>query len=164
MRLAAASGLSKPTFLVDDRGLIDAVEGRGPLPDKAAFLLSELQQLAEEIPGFRLKQVSPSANRARSVALAPLVDWLPERARRSDRLHVRPIGHHQFLVESASHAGESYRVSIGDGGADGTEIDLQCECADFQYRGIPCKHLLAAARESGALDRLFYREGVSSAS
>jgi hypothetical protein len=34
---------------------------------------------------------------------------------------------------------------------------LQCECADFLYRGIPCKHILAVAREANALDKVFYR-------
>ncbi|MBI3971043.1 MAG: SWIM zinc finger family protein [Chloroflexi bacterium] len=33
---------------------------------------------------------------------------------------------------------------------------ILCECADFTYRGIPCKHILAVARETGALQRVFY--------
>lgn len=40
--------------------------------------------------------------------------------------------------------------------APGDGDPINCECADFQHRRIPCKHLLAVAREAGGLNQLFY--------
>ena len=97
----------------------------------------------------------PSANnRARPVALAPLVDWLPERTRRAENLSVRPLGDGLYEVSSESTPGQVYRVNLGPAG------QVACECADFVHRGIPCKHLLAVARQADAMDRVFYAPGA----
>ena len=156
MRLAAAAGLESPVFKLEDPRLVQAL-GRGEtLPDGAAPLTAPLREAAAQVPDHRFELVSAAANLARPVALAPLVEWLPERTRRSERLRVRPAGAHEYEVESESQPGQVYRVVLRppDAAADGALI--QCECADFQYRGIPCKHLLAVAREAGVLQRLFY--------
>ena len=157
MRLALISDLKAPVFRVDDAAVVQALEGRPTLPDRV--LLDELRGLAAQIPGNRVELISPGSNLARSVAVTPLADWLPERSRRAERLRVRPDGQHVYQVESESHPGQVYRVTLGRGGAERGPIT--CECADFQYRGIPCKHLLAVAREAGQLERLFYPESVA---
>ena len=46
---------------------------------------------AFELPGYRVEQVSTIGNLARPVALGPLIDWLPERARRAEDLEVRRV-------------------------------------------------------------------------
>jgi SWIM zinc finger/reverse transcriptase-like protein len=156
MRLAIGSGMEAPTFRIDDAALVAALGGAGT-PDGAGALMATLREVAAELPGHRIELVSPASNLARAVALEPLVDWLPERTRRAEELRVRGVGAHEFEVESESQPGQVYRVVLR--GGDG----VQCECADFQYRGIPCKHLLAVAREAGALERLFYSERPESA-
>jgi hypothetical protein len=157
MRLALISDLKSPVFRIDDPAVSQALEGRPTLPDRVA--LDELRGMAAQIPGHRVQLISPASNLARSVAVAPLADWLPERTRRAERLQVRPVGDHVYEVESESHPGQVYRVTLGRGAAE--RGPLTCECADFQYRGIPCKHLLAVAREAGLLEQLFYPETVA---
>ncbi len=151
--LAADSGLEAPVFHVDDRELLDAIEAGKLLPDGAAPLTDALSQARDLLPGHQLEATRPNANLARPVALAPLVEWLPERTRRAEGLHVRSVGDHVYEVESESHPDEVYRVALTGETQDGQP--MRCECADFQYRGIPCKHLLAVARETDALEHVF---------
>lgn len=163
MRLAQTSGLEQPVFRLDDASLVSALKDGRPLPRGVAPLGTALREAAEQLPGHRLEVVGAAANPARAVALAPLVDWLPERARRSEDLRVRQVGPDRYEVESASQPGSVYRISLrptdGPGGAE----PLQCQCPDFEYRGIPCKHILAVAREAGILERVFYPEPVEPA-
>jgi hypothetical protein len=133
MRLAGACGLEAPVFRVDDAALSQALINRRRLPGGAGSLASALREAAVALPGHRIKLVSPSANRARAVALAPLVDWLPERTRRAEELRVRRLGQHAYDVESETQPGQVYRVTVPPGGGEAAT----CECADFQYRGIP---------------------------
>ena len=150
---AADSGLESPVFHVDDRELLEAVEQDKLLPDGAAPLTDALKQAREMVPEHRIEATRPTANLARPVALAPLVEWLPERTRRAEGLHIRSVGAHTYEVESESHPDEVYRVALAGAADDGQA--MQCNCADFQYRGIPCKHLLAVARETDSLEQVF---------
>lgn len=157
-RLALVGGLESPVFRVDVPGLVEALTGggaSGPHFEGSAALLTALRDALAQLPGHRLEVVAPSANLARAVALAPLVDWLPERTRRAEELQVQSLGGHVYAVESASAPGQVYRVTLRPPDAPSEGDPIQCECADFLYRGIPCKHLLAVARETGALERLF---------
>src|SRR5205085_8205945 len=106
----------------------------------------------------KIELVSTAANLARQIALTPLVDWLPERTRRSEALGVQQTGDHLYEVTSERHPERVYHVTLRPAGAPGDGEPIACECADFQHRGIPCKHLLAVARETGALERVFYSE------
>ena len=156
MRLAHASELTTPTFLVDEAKLADAMGG-GEWPEALEQHRPALERAAEQLGELDVEVVPTSANQARSVALTPLVEWLPERTRRAEELSVRPLGNGLFEVESESNPDQTYRVTFrvpGDPGATEGEM-ISCECADFLYRGIPCKHLLAVAREEGATERLF---------
>jgi hypothetical protein len=152
LRLAASGGAVAPVVWLEDDDLLAALEGRAEFPQAVRALATTLREALAELPGARLQQISATANLAHAVALAPLVDWLPERTRRAEDLHVRALGAREYTVESASQPGQTYHVSLGDRGSP------RCSCADFQYRGIPCKHLLAVAREAGDLERLFYAE------
>jgi ribonuclease HI len=154
LRLAASGGAEQPVIHLEDGVLLDALHGRAAFPVSVRGLAATLREALAEVPGAHLEQLATSANPAHPVALAPLVDWLPERTRRAEDLQVRVVGSGEYSVESASQPGTSYRVSLG-----GTDAP-RCSCADFQYRGIPCKHLLAVAREAGDLDRLFYADTV----
>jgi hypothetical protein len=162
VRMAVDGEFENPVFRVDDAALVDAIEGSGTLPDRAGMLTSVIRDELALLPGHRLEVVSPSANPARAIALAPLVDWLPERTRRAEELQVSRVGAHEYEVASASQPGHAYRVTLGDPGGDGGAEPVRCECSDFYYRGIPCKHLLAVARDAGSLERLFYGEGAES--
>ena len=104
----------------------------------------------------RIEAIPSTANPARAVALAPLVEWLPERTRRAEDLQVRSLGGGRYEVQSESQPGQVYHVTLRAPGETGDGEPIQCECADFLYRGIPCKHLLAVARQAGVLERLFY--------
>jgi hypothetical protein len=152
-RFAASHALVQPIFRVDDPALAAALQqpanGPGGIP------LAELREVLAALPGSRVESVGTAANPARSVAAAPLLDWLPERTRRAEDLQVRRLDQQTFEVQSESRPGEVYRVRLGPGSEAG-DSGVSCECADFQNRGIPCKHLLAAAREAGGLEHLFY--------
>lgn len=157
VRVAAAGGLEAPAFRVDDTALADAATRGTDLPGKAAPLTAAFWEMWSQLPGARVEVVPSSTNRARAVALTPLVDWLPERTRRAEALQVTRLDDGSYEVESESHPGQSYHVTVLPAGQTGDGAPLQCECADFLYRGIPCKHILAVAREANALDRIFYR-------
>jgi hypothetical protein len=163
MQLAIANGMQSPVFKVEDPVLQEAIADDQMPHEQAAPVMEALREAVFQLPGIRIESVSSTANVARPVALAPLVEWLPERARRAERLRVRPEGEGTFEVESESQPGQVYKVilRLPDGTAEGEPI--QCECADFQYRGIPCKHLLAVARETDALERLFHSEPAGTA-
>lgn len=129
LRLASALELQAPVFHVEDAALIEALQQPRP-PWEPIPLLEALREAA---------------------ALEPLLDWLPERTRRAEELRVRPLGGQVYEVESASQPDQVYRVTLpGPGGQP-----MACECPDFQYRAIPCKHPMAVARQTGDLQRLF---------
>ena len=163
-RLALVSGLEAPTFRIDDAALAEALHdrggqrgagGRGGTADR---LVPAIREALAQLPGHVVELIPAGTNVARAAALTPLVDWLPDRARRAEELRVRPLGGHEYEVESTSQPGQWYRVCLVPPGAPAGGEPLRCECADFVYRGIPCKHLLAVARETGARERLFYPE------
>ena len=155
-RLAVTGGLETPIFRIDDAALARALRGDGQYPGKTAGLLTEARAYLDGLPGHRIETVPAANNRARAVALAPLVDWLPERTRRAEKLSVRPVGDGVYEVSSESTPGQVYRVTLGPVGSAQPAAQIACECADFVHRGIPCKHLLAVAREADAMDQLFY--------
>ena len=143
---------------------VDLQASQGAVPttsgsERERGLLRALRETLAQLPGHRLEAISAGANRARPVALTPLVDWLPERTRRAEGLEVRPLGDGRYEVQSESEPGKVYHVTLrgepstsGAGGqADEGEDLVACECADFLFRNIPCKHLFAVAREVGAL-------------
>lgn len=162
-RLARDGGLQGPVFRIDEPALAGALGVAGaPTPVSAggpeAGLLRGLRETLAQLPGHRVELIAATANRARAVALTPLVDWLPERTRRAEGLHVDPLGDGRYGVESESEPGRVYHVTLRARPPAG-EADAElvaCECADFLFRGIPCKHLFAVARETGAFERLFY--------
>ena len=160
MRLAEASGLKASVFRVDDAVLADALTRHQTLPGKAGEAMRAMRAIMAHLPGHQVQVVPAGQNPARSVALTPLVEWLPERTRRAEDLAVRPLGNGQFEVESESQPGQVYHVTfrLPEDGKVAEGEPIQCECADFLYRGIPCKHLLAVARQIGATERLFYPE------
>jgi hypothetical protein len=160
-RLAVEGAMEAPVFRLESAELVRALANPSSLPDGAP-LTPPLRELLAQLPSFRAERVAPLANPARPVALAPLVDWLPERARKAEDLRVRTLGDSNYEVESASQPGQVYHVTLPRDGVAPTEQAPRCECADFEYRGIPCKHLIAAAREAGRLEHLFYRAAGSS--
>ena len=165
MRQTEASGLKKPVFRIDDAVLADAITRQQTLPGTAGEAMRAMRAVLPHLPGYRVEVIPVSANLARSVALTPLVDWLPQRTRRAEELDVTPLGDGRYAVASESQPGQTYHVTFrlpGDGGA-GDGDPIQCECADFLYRGVPCKHLLAVARQIGATERLFYPESPRAA-
>ncbi|HEX2516538.1 MAG TPA: SWIM zinc finger family protein [Chloroflexota bacterium] len=169
-RLAREGGLEAPIFRIDDPDLVQTLQAsQGAVPttsgsERERGLLRALRETLAQLPGHRLEAISAGANRARPVALTPLVDWLPERTRRAEGLEVRPLGDGRYEVQSESEPGKVYHVTLrgepstsGAGGqADEGEDLVACECADFLFRNIPCKHLFAVARETGSFDRLFH--------
>jgi hypothetical protein len=163
-RLAGEGGLQAPSFRIDEPDLAEALQAGGSAGRAGAGgeggLMRALREALSQLPGHRVEVIPPGPNRARPVALTPLIDWLPERTRRAENLKVRPIGDGRYEVESESEPGRVYHVTLrgeADPGAAGDDAELvACECADFLYRGIPCKHLFAVARETGAFDRLFH--------
>ena len=158
LHLAVDGSMEAPVFKLEDADLIVGLRADRDLPQPVAGLTDTIRDLLAQLPGHRIEQISAMANEARPVALAPLVDWLPERARRAEDLQIRSAGPDAFEVESASQPGQVYRIKITPNGDEPS-----CQCADFEYRGIPCKHLLAVARETGLLDQLFYRTPTRSA-
>jgi len=153
-RLAHASELEAPTFLIDDARLAQAMSG-GEWPESVERFRDALEQAAQHLGPHTIEVVPTSANQARALALTPLVEWLPERTRRAEELSVKPLGNGMFEVQSETHPDQTYRVTFRNPGEQGDGEMLSCECADFLYRGIPCKHLLAVARHQGATERLF---------
>jgi hypothetical protein len=159
LRLAEASELAEPIFRVDDPALVDVIRGEtASLPAAVAGLAPLLREIASHLPEVRVEVVTAAANPARSVALAPLVDWLPERARRAEDLRVFQVDDSTYQVESASHSGQRYTVRLRAASDASDTEPIACECPDFEYRGLPCKHVLAAARQADMLERLFYPE------
>ena len=160
-RLAREGGLEAPILRIDDPDLVQTLQSPA---GAERGLLRALREALAQLPGHRLEAISAGANRARPVALTPLVDWLPERTRRAEGLEVRPLGDGRFEVQSESEPGKVYHVTLrgepstsgAAGQADEGEDLVACECADFLFRNIPCKHLFAVARETGSFDRLFH--------
>ncbi|HEX2325220.1 MAG TPA: reverse transcriptase-like protein, partial [Chloroflexota bacterium] len=88
-RLAREGGLEAPIFRIDDPDLVQTLQSPA---GAERGLLRALREALAQLPGHRLEAISAGANRARPVALTPLVDWLPERTRRAEGLEVRPLG------------------------------------------------------------------------
>jgi SWIM zinc finger/reverse transcriptase-like protein len=162
LRLAEAGHLEAPVIKVEHSALVDALQEGRPLPEDHAHLAEALATARAALPGHRLEMISANANLARPVALAPLVDWLPERTQRAEALRVQRIQDHVYEVESETQPGQVYRVTLHPPGVLAQDAPDECECADFQYRGIPCKHMLAVARFTGGQERLFYPEHAGS--
>ena len=158
-RLAREGGLQAPLLRVDEPDLAASLEAQSGADGPDGPDLQELRSNLAQLPGYRLETIAPGVNRARAVALAPLIDWLPERTRRAEGLRVRPAGDGRYEVESESEPGGVYHVTLRSARRPArrrTPSLVACECADFLYRGIPCKHLFAVARETGDFDSLFY--------
>jgi hypothetical protein len=156
-RLAFDGGLTAPVFRIDDAELARRADPAAPIVAPAGDpdgTWRALRATLERLPGYRVEVIPPRANRAGAVALTPLVDWLPERDRRGEGLVVHALGDGRYEVESESEPGRTYHVTFRP--QDASEAGATCECADFLYRGIPCKHLFAVARETHNLDRLFH--------
>jgi hypothetical protein len=151
--VALDEAMLAPTLRVDEPALVDALEHGGPVPAGAEGVIGQIRAVRVQLGTHHLEAIRSSANLARPVALAPLVEWLPERTRRAERLHVSRVGVHTYDVASETQPGQTYRVWLRR--PDGVDEPFHCECADFQYRGLPCKHLLAVAQEEGALEELF---------
>ncbi len=160
LRLARQLELPKPRFYLEDTWLAQVMTGGRPLPPTAREFASALHDLVEQLPSFEVETISPAANPARAVALAPLLEWLPERTRRAERLHVRQVGEGLFEVESERQPGVVYRVHVPPPDRVAAGEFMRCECPDYQWRGIPCKHLLVVAAEAGGRERLFYPEAA----
>lgn len=178
MRISIVSGLEHPTFLVDDAEIAEAASGSRWPPALERFR-EAIVQAGEHLGPHEVEAIPASDNQARAVALAPLVTWLPERTRRAEDLDVHPLGDGRYRVQSESDPDQSYTVtlrtsfetgdasdgrvvsdgSVGDGAQEAEppapRVMIECECADFVYRGLPCKHLLAVARQQGDLQQLF---------
>lgn len=154
--VALDEAMLDPTLRLDERTLVDALEQGGSVPAGVEDIVERIREVRARLGAHRLETIRPSANLARPAALAPLVEWLPERTRRAENLRVRRVGVHTYEVASATQPGQTYRVWLRR--PDGVDEPFHCECADFQYRGLPCKHLLAVAQEEGALDEIFRAE------
>jgi hypothetical protein len=157
VRLARELGLASPRLLVDERWLLQLLRSRGDVPPDVASLAVEARQITQDMA---IVPVPAVANPARVLALAPLIQWLPERTRRAERLAVRDLGGGDYEVASESQPGLVYQVHLPppERVAEGEQI--RCECPDFQFRGIPCKHLLMVAETAGGRERLFYPEAA----
>lgn len=156
LRLVETLGLERPHFFVDERWLADLLRGAGDLPERLGAYRDDWQEALGGVGEIEVSMVSADANPARTVALAPLVKWLPERTRRAERLAVSPLGGGLYEVSSERQPGLVYRVSLPSTEAVAQGEHIGCECPDYQYRGIPCKHLLVVAQLAGERERLFY--------
>lgn len=156
-RLVEQLGLSSARLVVDERWLADALRRSGSGTEQVSGLMPEARATARDLP---IEVVSPSANPARAVALAPLIQWLPERTRRAERLRVRSLGEGEYEVSWERQPDLVYRVHLPPPDRVGEGERIRCECPDYQYRGIPCKHLLVVAEAAGGRERLFYPEAA----
>ena len=86
--LAVSGGLEQPLIRLDDAALVDALRGTAEFPPGLGDLSAQLRAASAQLPGLEVAYISPGANPARAVALEPLADWLPERARRAEELRV----------------------------------------------------------------------------
>jgi hypothetical protein len=158
-RLAEQAGVRPVRLVVDDSWLFELL--RRPELEVTDEVLAELVgEARHSLGGMAIEVVAPIANPARSVALAPLVQWLPERTRRAENLTARALGGGEWEVSSEREPGQTYRVRLPAPERVGEGEPISCQCADFQYRGIPCKHLLAVAEAAGGRERLFYPEAA----
>lgn len=156
LRLKVQLELTEATLVVDDPWLAGLLKGEAPLPEQ----FRDYTPWVESPPVAGVEVVSAAANPARTVALAPLVQWLPERTRRAEALEVKKVGEGEYEVASEHSPDVVYRVHLPavERSSDGEGI--RCECPDYQYRRIPCKHLLVVAQSSGGRERLFYPEAA----
>ncbi|MBI2755358.1 MAG: SWIM zinc finger family protein [Chloroflexi bacterium] len=143
--------LLSPTLRIEDAELAAALRGDARPPDDAARLWDQIVEARARLGSHTVEAIR-GTNPAHVVALAPLVEWLPERTRRAEGLAVQQRDDGSYEVRSARGEGQTYRVTLGTD----RETPLACECADFQYRNIPCKHLLAAASSAGGAEQVFH--------
>ncbi|MHB1416480.1 MAG: SWIM zinc finger family protein [Chloroflexota bacterium] len=160
LRLCQTLGLSAPRLVVDERWLADLAKGHGELPAALAAYGEAWQEALAAVPDLRVEVTRAAANPARAVALAPLVEWLPERTRRAENLTVRDLGDGEYEVASERQPELVYRVHLPPTERIAAGEQIRCECPDFQHRGIPCKHLLVVAQATGGRERLFYPEAA----
>lgn len=158
VRLALAGNMTAPVFRIDDPALSEALVGHSPPCYAGAPLVPLIQEQLAQLPGSEVQVIPASSNPARAVALTPLAEWLPERTQRAQPLQVRELGEGHYEVESESQPGLWYHVTLRGPETPGDDDPVSCECADFIYRNIPCKHLLAVARETGSVERLFHAD------
>ena len=158
LRLCQQLALVRPHLAVDERWLADVLSGHKPLPADLAEFADAWQKARDAAGDFSVEVISAAANPARTIALAPLVEWLPERTRRAERLAVREVGDGEYEVTSERQPDLVYRVHLPSPERVNEGEQVRCECPDYQYRGIPCKHLLVVAQATGGRERLFYPE------
>src|SRR5919202_5555616 len=125
--LALDEAMLAPTLRVDEPALVDALEQRGAAPAGTEGLLDQIRAVRARLGAHGLETIRPSANLARPIALAPLVEWLPERTRRAERLRVSRVGVHTYEVASETQPGQTYRVWLRR--PDGVDEPFHCECA-----------------------------------
>jgi hypothetical protein len=160
LRLCQRLGLASPRVVVDERWLADVLRGDKELPAELTEYEVALREILAAVPGLEIEVTSTATNPARTVALAPLVQWLPERTRRAERLQVNPVGDGEYEVSSERQSDLIYRVHLPSPERVGAGEQIRCECPDYQYRGVPCKHLLVVAQATGGRERLFYPEAA----
>jgi len=159
LRLSQSLGIAPVRLVVDQPALADLVTERHLVAAGDAATASAVLALLAQLPVVGVTIISPARNPARAVALAPLMQWLPERTRRAHALALRTIRPGLYEVASETQPGHFYRVHLPEPAAVARGEAIRCECADFQYRGLPCKHLLVAAAVAGTgRERLFYPE------
>jgi hypothetical protein len=88
---------------------------------------------------------------------------LPERTRRAEHLDVSQVGEGEYEVRSQRSPDVVYKVHLPPPERVMEGDAIRCECPDYQYRGIPCKHLLVVAQATGGRERLFYPEAAGGA-
>lgn len=158
LRLCRQLDLARPEMVVDDRWLFHLLRGRVDLPAELAEYAPTWRDLRAATADLSTSLVKPEHNPARTVALAPLVKWLPERTRRAEGLSVRTIAEGVYEVASERQPELVYRVHFPPSAALAAGEHVGCECPDYRHRGIPCKHLLVVAQLTGGRERLFYPE------
>ena len=77
---------------------------------------------------------------------------------REDRARILAAEHHHEIA--ASHRGHEWKVPSCTAAHSYSvvysythDVEPSCECPDWQYRGLPCKHLYAAALVAAELHR-----------
>ncbi|MBI3979914.1 MAG: SWIM zinc finger family protein [Chloroflexi bacterium] len=154
LRFAVQRRFDHPVVSVERLALADLLGGAETAPATFQPFRQTVAELAQAIPGLRVRVVAPETNPARAVALGPLLEWLPARTRRADRITIQTLAPGVYEVASAHVPGQTYLVWLPKPGTPGR---IACTCPDYQYRGLPCKHLLAVAgRSAGGRQRLFY--------
>ncbi|MHB1006137.1 MAG: SWIM zinc finger family protein [Chloroflexota bacterium] len=159
LRLARQLQLHLVVLRVDDPWLEKVLRGQDELSGELSHYASDIAR-ARDVIDVRVGTIKPEANLARPVALAPLVQWLPERARRAEALKVTPMGEGEYEVASERTPEVVYKVRLPSPEKVSQGESIRCSCPDYEYRGVPCKHLLVVAQSTGGMERLFYPEAA----